>query len=99
MATRAFTNVTRQQFGAPLSLNNGPLVITVFRAQGGTVGDTTTIPAADDLARIVGAFGNLPATSDISTSGGTQVVFTHTGGTAASTSAAYDVYLFGYRRT
>jgi hypothetical protein len=99
MATRASTNLTNLMFGSPLSLNNGPLFIEYYRCQGGTIGDTTTISLTADqgIKNIVGSFGNIPATSNISTSGVTQVVFTHVA-EAASTSVNYDCYIFGYRR-
>jgi hypothetical protein len=103
MATRAFTNVSSTIGAGMQPINFGGedgLIIVFYRVQGGTVGDTVTIPASDtrwsDDIRSVG--GTLDATTSISTSANTQVVLTMTS-SAASTSVNYDVFLICKRQT
>jgi|SoiMethySBSTD1v2_1073268.scaffolds.fasta_scaffold132834_4 hypothetical protein len=91
MATRAFTKVSINGINNPIPL--GPLSIQIYRCQGGTVGDTVTITAADAGGKLVAAAvsGNFGSTT-LSTSGDTQVVFTLTASTA-STSVTFDAIL------
>lgn len=104
MATRAFTNVSSAiapggaqpiQFGG-----EDGLCIFFYRVQGGTIGDTVTIPASDtrysDDIRSVG--GTLDATTGLGTGVNTQVVLTMTS-SAASTSVNYDLFLICKRQT
>jgi len=104
MATRAFTNVSTAivpggflpvQFGG-----EDGLLIAVFRVQGGTAGDTVTINTTDigytDDIRTV--WGNMPATTGLSTSANTQVVLTLTVA-SASTSVNHDVTLLCRRQS
>lgn len=102
MATRAFTNVTTAVApGAllPLALGESGLYLAFYRVQGGTAGDTVTIPASDtgfsDDIRFAG--GNMPATTGLSTSANTQVVLTLTA-SSASTSVNHDVFLICKRQ-
>lgn len=94
MATRAYTQVTVFGLGNPTPVA-GPLQIRFFRVQGGTVGDTITIPASDCGANsIVGATHSGGADTSLSTSGtDTQVVFTLTA-SSASTSVTCDAQLY-----
>lgn len=92
MATRAFTHVSINGVNNPIPV--GPLNIQFYRCQGGTLGDTITIPASDAGGRLVVAAvsGNFGSTT-LSTSGDTQVVFTLTASTA-STSVTFDAILY-----
>lgn len=92
MATRAYTKVSIDGINNPIPL--GPLTVAFYRCQGGTVGDTITIPASDAGGRTVAAAvsGNFGSTT-LSTTGATQVVFTLTASTA-STSVTFDAVLF-----
>lgn len=104
MATLAFTNVsTAIAPGGVLPINFGGedgLIIAFYRVQGGTVGDTVTITAANtgysDDIRSCG--GNVPATSGLGTGANTQVVLTMVA-SAASTSVNYDLFLICKRQT
>lgn len=102
MATRAFTNITTAIAPSgivPVAFGEDGLLVEFFRCQGGTVGDTTTIVPSDYMSSVRAVLGaDLAATSDISTSGGTQVVLTHAAA-AASTSVNFDVTLLGRRQT
>ena len=93
MATRAYTHVTAQALGTPIPV--GPLSIQFYRVQGGTVGDTITIPASDAGGRfIAGAQHSGGADTSLSTNANdTQVVFTLTA-SSASTSVQCDVVLW-----
>jgi hypothetical protein len=91
MATRAFTKVSIHGINNPIPL--GPLSVQFYRCQGGTVGDTITITAADAGGRLVVAAVAGQAESTISTAGATQVVLTLTASTA-STSVNFDAVLF-----
>lgn len=93
MATRAYTQVTAFGLSNPNPVA-GPLQIRFFRVQGGTVGDTVTIPASECGGRlIVGAQHSGGADTTLSTSGDTQVVFTLTA-SSASTSVTCDAQLY-----
>lgn len=102
MATRAYTNITTAI--APSGIlpvmfgGEDGLIVEFFRCQGGTIGDTTTIVPSDFTTSVRAVLGgDIVATSDISTSGGTQVVLTHVA-SAASTSVNYDVTLLCRRQ-
>lgn len=102
MATRAFTNVTTAVAPngvLPLALGDSTLYLAFYRVQGGTAGDTVTIPASDtgfsDDIRAV--WGDMPATTGLATSANTQVVLTLTA-SSASTSVNHDVVLLCKRQ-
>lgn len=92
MATRAFTQVSIAGIDNPIAC--GPLIIQFFRCQGGTVGDTITIPATDANGRLVAAaVAGAGVSTSLSTSGATQVVFTLTASTA-DTNATFDAIVY-----
>lgn len=87
MATRAFTKVSINNIDNPIPL--GPLSIQIYKCQGGTVGDTITITAANAGGRLVAAAVAGQAATSIPLTGGTQVVLTLTASTA-DTNATFD---------
>jgi hypothetical protein len=91
MATLASTKVSIQGINNPIPL--GPLSIQFYRVQGGTVGDTATITASDAGGRLVAAAVAGQASTTLSTSGATQVVFTLNASTA-DTNATFDAILY-----
>jgi hypothetical protein len=93
MATRAFTKVSVSGPNTPIPV--GPLILAIYRIQGGTAGDTITIPATDAGGRLVmGAIaGWNVAEVDLDVAGETQVVFT-LGASNASTSVTFDAFLY-----
>lgn len=92
MATLASTKVSIHGINNPIPL--GPLSIQFYRVQGGTVGDTATITAADAGGRLVAAAVSGAGTSTtLSTAGATQVVLTLTASTA-DTNATFDAILY-----
>jgi hypothetical protein len=94
MATRAFTKVSVSGPNTPIPV--GPLILAIYRIQGGTIGDTITIPATDAGGRLVMAaipgWGSGMAEVDLDVNGETQVVFTLTASNA-STSVTTDAIL------
>lgn len=90
MATLAFTKVSIDSINNPIPL--GPLSIQFYRVQGGTVGDTATIPAADAGGRLVAAAIAGQAATTLPTAGATQVVLTLTASTA-DTNATFDAII------
>jgi hypothetical protein len=93
MATRSFTQVSLANIDNPIPC--GPLIIQFFRCQGGTVGDTVTITAADANARLIAsAVAGAGASTTLSTAGATQVVFTLNASTA-DTNATFDAVIYG----
>lgn len=89
MATRASTFVSAGSLGLPVP--TGGLHLEIWRCQGGTAGDTTTI--APTRGRFVVAAVSGLADTSLSTLGtGTNVVLTHVIA-ATSTNATFDTYL------
>lgn len=93
MATRAFTQVTAVGVGTPIAC--GPLHIEIYRVQGGTVGDTITIPPARGRFVIAAIHGGGADTTLGTLGTDTQVVFTISS-SAASTSVTSDAILYIY---
>jgi len=91
MATRASTKVSINSINYPIPL--GPLSIQFYRCQGGTVGDTVTITAADAGGRLIASALSGQAETTLSTSGATSVVLTLTASTA-DTNSTFDAILF-----
>lgn len=102
MATRAFTNITTAIAAGgilPIAFTEDGLIVEFYKCQAGSAGDTTTIVPSDYMSSVRAVLGgDMWATDDISTSGGTQVVLTQIA-TAASTSVNYSVTILGRRRT
>jgi len=91
MATRASTKVSINGINNPIPV--GPLSIQFYRVQGGTVGDTITITAADAGGRLVVAAVAGQCSTSLSTNGATQVVLTLNASTA-DTNATIDAVLY-----
>jgi len=91
MATRASTKVSINGINNPIPV--GPLSIQFYRCQGGTVGDTVTITAADAGGRLVAAAVAGQCSETLSTNGATQVVFTLNASTA-DTNATFNAVLW-----
>lgn len=90
MATRASTFVSASGLNVPVPL--GGLHLEIFRCQGGTAGDTTTITPTRGRY-IVAAVSGLADTSISTTGTGTNVVLTHVIA-ATSTNATFDALLW-----
>lgn len=92
MATRASTLVTASGLSLPYP-TGGALHIEIYRCQGGTAGDTTTITPARGRFIVAAVGGPLSSTTIGTTGTDTQVVFTHEQ-SAASTSVNFDAVLW-----
>lgn len=99
MATLASTNITSNityNGEVPLAYGTSGLQIEIFRCASGAVGDTIAITPRF-LSGIYSYDSGMPATSNLSTTGSTNVTLTLAA--SASTSATFDVWLLGKRST